>query len=203
MMHSSLSAIRFLLVLTLACGVAACETSPFEAEAVDALATNLTFDKKTPDHVGQGAQLAQLRSATAMYQQLDRAVADGYGLLPGEAGECVESPDGGMGYHYVNLAYAGPADALDIEKPQALLYEPMKNGRKRLVGAEYIVFWGPGESEDDPVKGPQPSLFGQQFHEASHVGPYGAWTLHVWVWRNNPSGMFADFNPNVSCAFAS
>jgi len=23
--------------------------------------------------------------------------------------------------------------------------------------------------------------------------------LHAWVWKNNPSGMFEDWNPAVSC----
>jgi hypothetical protein len=118
--------------------------------------------------------------------------------LPGDAGQCVAIPLGGMGYHFVNLGNADPTAPLDITKPQALLYEPMENGRKRLVGGEFIVFWGPGED-----KGPQPTLFGQHFHESPHVGPFGAWTLHVWVWKNNPLGMFADWNPNVSCEYAS
>ena len=25
------------------------------------------------------------------------------------------------------------------------------------------------------------------------------WYLHVWAWRKNPEGMFADFNPAVQC----
>ncbi|HEX9707342.1 MAG TPA: hypothetical protein VGA24_06845 [Steroidobacteraceae bacterium] len=24
--------------------------------------------------------------------------------------------------------------------------------------------------------------------------------IHVWAWRNNPDGTFADWNPRVSCA---
>jgi hypothetical protein len=32
--------------------------------------------------------------------------------------------------------------------------------------------------------------------------PFGNYALHVWVWRHNPHGMYADFNPNVSCEHA-
>jgi hypothetical protein len=28
---------------------------------------------------------------------------------------------------------------------------------------------------------------------------FDVWALHVWVWKHNPSGMFADWNPQVSC----
>ena len=28
---------------------------------------------------------------------------------------------------------------------------------------------------------------------------YQIFGLHVWLWRNNPSGMFEDFNPKVRC----
>jgi hypothetical protein len=44
-----------------------------------------------------------------------------------------------------------------------------------------------------------PELFGQHFHRNE---AFGIWALHVWVWRNNPSGLFADWNPRVSCAAA-
>jgi hypothetical protein len=30
----------------------------------------------------------------------------------------------------------------------------------------------------------------------------GLYLLHVWLWRSNPSGLFADWNPNVSCRHA-
>jgi hypothetical protein len=25
------------------------------------------------------------------------------------------------------------------------------------------------------------------------------WALHVWAWRRNPAGLFADWNPNLEC----
>ncbi|PTL38265.1 hypothetical protein [Alkalicoccus saliphilus] len=69
------------------------------------------------------------------------------------------------------------------KKPEVLVYEPMKNGKLKLVAVEYLT---PG--------GDRPSLFGQKFDD----GPFpGSYALHAWVWKNNPDGMFAANNPKV------
>jgi len=143
------------------------------------------------------AQLAEVRRLTAPYHDHATAMDDGW-FVP--LSPCVEHPTlGGMGYHYGNPQYLEDG-ILDPLKPEALLYEPQKNGKLRLVGVEYIAPFGAPETEGgEPVPGDQPFLFGQGFHSSPHVGPHGSWTLHVWLWRNNPSGMFADWNPKVSC----
>jgi hypothetical protein len=123
---------------------------------------------------GLGAQLAQVRAATARYHDVEVAVAEGFV----EASPCVEGPDGAMGYHYVHFGRLGQ---LDATLPQALLYVPEHDGRLRLVGVEYLGMEGA-------------NLFGQQFTP----GPAG-YALHVWLWQANPAGMFADYNPNLSC----
>ena len=96
-----------------------------------------------------------------------------------------------MGYHYGNPDYIdGTVDAM---KPEVLVYEPMRNGQLRLVAVEYIVpipLWQDAEA---------PMLFGQHFHLNEMAG---IWALHVWLWKHNPSGMFADWNPNVTCDYA-
>jgi len=95
-----------------------------------------------------------------------------------------------MGYHYLN-----PANTeLDPAKPQLLVYEPQKNGRLRLVAVEYLVPYAAMPADQAP-----PRLFEQDFDPTPHLG---AWTLHVWVWHHNPSGMFAAYNPRVSCQYA-
>jgi hypothetical protein len=40
-----------------------------------------------------------------------------------------------------------------------------------------------------------PVLFGQQFHLNTALD---VWVLHAWIWKWNPSGVFADYNPRVS-----
>lgn len=131
-------------------------------------------------------ELAQVRRATAQYH--DVAAAEAAGYVP--ASPCVHNEElGGMGYHYAKpYIFAPPSDGaphppLDIAEPELLVYAPRPNGSLQLVAVEYAS-WGPAE------------LLGQEFDPPSGP-PFHA--LHVWVWKANPSGMFAPFNPNVSC----
>jgi hypothetical protein len=44
---------------------------------------------------------------------------------------------------------------------------------------------------------------GHMFHYApgpNRYGPPAFYELHVWAWKSNPRGTFADWNPTVSCA---
>lgn len=96
---------------------------------------------------------------------------------------------GGMGYHY-----GDPANIdgnVELLRPEALLYEPGRGGSLRLVAVEYIVPVGAWTGQEPP------SLFGQTFNEGG-----GLYTLHAWVWRHNPRGLFADWNPMVDCDHA-
>lgn len=131
--------------------------------------------------------LSRLRAATAPFHDIDAAASAGY-VTP--ITTCMEEPgSGGMGYHYAHLDLLD--DVVEETRPEALLYEPQKNGRYRLVAVEYIVPWAAWNQPDPPV------LHGLTFLS---VPAFEVWALHVWVWRHNPSGMFASWNPTVSCA---
>ncbi len=140
---------------------------------------------------GAGAQgnkdLATLRAATAKLQKIEVAAQAGWNeqVPPG----CFTSPDGSMGFHFRRLANVG---TLDPSAPQFVMYEPQKDGSMRLVGVEFIALGAP---TDTP-----PVLFGQPFQWNS---TFGIWALHVWAWRENPAGMYANWNPKVSCQYAS
>ena len=135
---------------------------------------------------GAAHDLAALRSATASFHRIEVAKAAGYDVqFP--AG-CFSSPAGAMGFHYLNGAKVG---TLAPGEPQLVIYEPQKNGTLKLVGVEFIL---PGAPTDTP-----PVLFGQTLEYNS---TFGVWALHVWAWKNNPEGMFADWNPKASCEFA-
>lgn len=182
-------AFRITAVLAMVFVLAACEApglvGPDAQQGPAGLDLPDDAHARNPSNVNQ--QLAAARAGTAGFHDVDTAEAAGYA----PEGSCVEHPtDGGMGYHYLNTGHT----ALDPAKPQLVLYEPQANGRLRLVAVEYLV---PYEvmSED----GPAPRLFEQDFHPTPHLN---AWTLHVWLWRSNPSGMFAEFNPRVSCQYA-
>jgi hypothetical protein len=136
-----------------------------------------------------GSQLAQLRAATDKYHDVSVAIADGY--TPTE--DCVASPSGGMGYHYVNFAEAmNPASS--PTKPDVLLYAPSPSG-PRLVGVEWIVF----DADQDMATVEHHSVLGQAFNGPMTHGLPVHYDLHAWVWQANPEGVFEDFNPTVRC----
>ena len=127
-------------------------------------------------------QLAQVRAATAKHHDSEEAILDGYVPLGG----CVSLPTGpAMGIHYVNLQKVD--GEININEPEILVYAPEIDGGLRLVAVEYMI--------PKVLVTELPELYGRHFHE----GPMDTWTLHAWVWRNNPAGMFEDFNSKVSC----
>ncbi len=135
--------------------------------------------------------LSKLRDNTAKYHRIEVAEGDGYEL----GSECVSVPGlGGMGHHFVDF----PAifEGYDPTKPQALLYEPTKNGRMRLVAVEFVIDKALWDEDHD-----QPPFFGSRefdFDDAVAL-PFPNYQLHVWIWKHNPAGIFTQFNPNVSC----
>lgn len=152
------------------------------------------------DHHLPGAtqrDLAQVRAAIARFNTPDRATAAGWQLLPG-LDHCFESPEmGGMGVHYIDPDQLGNG-TLDPLRPEALVFVPGPQGQLRLGAVEYIV---PIADPDDP--GEAPSVLGHELHRLEPVPGVHVWGLHVWLFEPNPAGMFADWNPRVSCdAFA-
>jgi hypothetical protein len=129
-----------------------------------------------------------VRSANTRFKDVSVAVAEGYAAIP-----CASGIDGGaMGVHYVNPNYLKD-QVPDVNRPQAVMYEPMPDGKMALVAVEYITFKGPA------------SLEGQLFNFNGAPNRYGLdpfYELHVWAWRPNPRGPYADMNPDVTCAHA-
>jgi hypothetical protein len=142
--------------------------------------------------------LSVARAGTAGFHDVDRAIGAGYGEFRDAAGiACIDNPAGGMGVHYVNLGDVVDG-AVDAATPEALVYEPQGNGRLRLVAVEYIVFQEAWDANHDAL----PSLFGEEFEPVGSTNRYGIppfYELHAWIWKNNPRGMFDDWNPRVSC----
>ena len=126
------------------------------------------------------ADLAQVRAATDSYHDLQVAVNDNYNPFLG----CFSDPVlGGMGQHYVNFGLFGSLDPLH---PQAVVYQFTPDGLK-LGAVEWIM---PGSASDAP-----PMLFGHQF---TFIPSLGVWVLHAWIWKPNPAGIFANYNPAVA-----
>ena len=127
----------------------------------------------------------KVRAANDRFKDVAVAVAEGYAPIP-----CASGLQGGaMGVHYVNGNFLKDG-VVDIAKPEAVMYEPAADGKMDLVAVEYIAFKGPA------------ALDGHLYNFVTEPNRYGLdkfYELHVWAWRPNPTGAFADNNPNVSC----
>jgi len=137
--------------------------------------------------------LAAIRAATAGFQNVDVARAAGY---VDDGFGCIADPElGGMGWHLINDAlHADPAT--DPLRPDLLVYEPQPNGHLKLVALEYEVYQDDWHRAGNVAP---PTLLGHEFEAVDFPPLPLIFGLHVWLWRENPSGMFADFNPKVSC----
>jgi hypothetical protein len=83
-------------------------------------------------------------------------------------------------------------------RPEIVIYEPLPNGEKRLVGADFRIFKDVWDAKNSAT----PQLMGQLFHlfEApNRCGIPAFYTLHVWAWKENPTGTFVNWHANVSC----
>lgn len=141
-----------------------------------------------------GKLVKAVRDATRRFRDVGVAEAEGYKLHFG----CVSSPDrGAMGLHYVNMALVGDG-VLQPDQPEIVIYEPLPNGRLRLIGADYLVLSEAWHANNTA----SPELMGQLLHLIQSPNRYGLpdfYTLHVWAWKRNPFGAFVNWHPGVSC----
>jgi hypothetical protein len=97
----------------------------------------------------------------------------------------------------VNGALVGDGE-LDPVRPEIVIYEPTPDGRLKLIGADYLVIaeaWHAKHKET-------PQIMGQLMHLFESPNRFGLpafYTLHVWAWKENPTGMFVNWHNNVSC----
>ncbi len=126
-----------------------------------------------------------VRSANDRFTDVKAALAEGYAPIP-----CASGVGGGaMGIHYVNAKYLKDS-AVDVAHPEAVMYEPGPDGKLTLIAVEYITTKGPAQLE------------GHLFNFTGAPNRYGLpafYELHVWAWKPNRTGTFADMNPDVSC----
>ena len=172
--------------------------------------------------VGNGEpSLAEVRKATARFQDVKVALAEGYIRDPMNICDTADmmgrpASMGAMGIHFFRpdlLGISGPPNPrvdgngthTDFRKPAILIYEPQTDGSLKLVAVENLVFQKSWHAAGN--KRP-PSFHGVEYDtmqddpatkvdEAHMFEPH--YDRHVWLYRPNPNGVFAQFNPNVSC----
>jgi len=144
----------------------------------------------------QASELVRIvREATERFKDPAVAEGEGYQLAFG----CVSGPDyGAMGLHFVNMNLVGDP-TLDPTHPEIVLYEPLPDGRLRLIGADFLVL---ASAWDALHPGEPPRIMGQLLHLFEAPNRFGLpafYTLHVWAWKESPTGTFVNWHANVSC----
>jgi hypothetical protein len=133
--------------------------------------------------------VAKIRAATDRFKATTAAEGAGYKRVT----ECIEhQPAGAMGYHWQNNGILDTT--LDVDHPEVLVYEKNADGSFKLNGVEFLVPISAWTSTEPP------RIMGQALKRADSIG---LWYLHVWTWKSSPSGLFADWNPDVKCGDAS
>jgi hypothetical protein len=168
----------------------------FYQASAPALATAVQDHGVHTGALGDAASLLRVvRESTERFRDVAVAEAEGYKLMFG----CVSGPDyGAMGLHYVNLPLVVDGE-LDPSRPEIVIYEPTPNGRPRLIGADFLIFADAWHAKN-PTTTPQ--LMGQLLHFFEAPNRFGLppfYTLHVWAWKENPTGAFVNWHSKVSC----
>lgn len=169
-------------------------------------------DVDPPDHgdhehvaMAEGLQddLARVRAATATFHRPASAREAGYelGWVNGAGnrivGGCVSHPSGtsAMGFHYFNAALMRD-HGVDPLRPEVLVYAPDQDGRLHLAAVEWVVL---SAQSNPPGVSTAPSVLGMPMHIIAPPPGPAFYLTHAWIWQENPAGMFADWNPEVSC----
>jgi hypothetical protein len=166
--------------------------------------------------------LAEVRAVTERYRDVKVALAEGYIRDPSNMCETAEmmgrpASDGGMGIHFFrpdmlgisappNPRVNGNGTHTDFRKPAILIYEPQHNGSLELIAVENLVF---AKAWKEAGHDAPPTFHGVAYDymaddpataldEAHNFEPH--YDRHVWIYRDNPNGVFVPFNPRVSCA---
>ena len=186
-----------------------------------AAAAALAICSSPPASAQSEPDLDAVRAAAERFRNVEVALAEGYIPAPGSVCETAAhmgqpAAIGAMGIHYFrpdllgitappNPRVAGAGTHTDFLNPAILIYEPQADGRLELVAVENLVFedaWrAAGNSEPPSFHGrpyermaDDPST---EIDEAHMFEPH--FDRHVWVFRDNPNGVFAPFNPAVRC----
>lgn len=185
-------------------------TAAFLAAVFGASASVADVPRTQPDQ-----SLQQLARELEPFKDVNYALQQGYV----RGSPCEQHPTlGAMGHHYVNPRLLGitsqPGQRVNgngtyigTNPPPILLYIPDSNGGLRLAGIELLVF---AEAWHQKHKQP-PKFRGREFEymaddpatsrdEAHNFAPH--YDLHIWLFDHNPSGLYAQWNPALSCSTA-
>jgi hypothetical protein len=182
----------FRLAGLVAAGVAlavlhACGNAPADDDA--AVATAEGHDATATGTAAESADVAALRAYAAGFGDVEAARAAGY---TEQITPCWYHRDrGGQGYHIARTEWID--GTVSLLEPELVMYEPLADGGLRFLAVEYIV---PFAAWDGAAP---PELFGRPFMRNERLELY---VMHVWLGKDNPNGLYDDWNPDVSCEHA-
>ena len=201
-----------LAVLLLGLTLSACNAdSPVQAEMHLSHENGLVLSSLSKATEAQA--LSDLRRFSASFHNPKQAERAGYGLFALEpltaADGCISDREaGGMGYHYTrgdNLV----DDMVSLLDPEFLVYAPDKGPNKvgavnsKLVGFDYFILYSPtwpGPDEPNFIRPPELHDF-PTMKDLPNIqfapSRFGGWMVHIWLWEQNPDGMFANWNRAV------
>ncbi|HET9903185.1 MAG TPA: hypothetical protein VFQ27_05735 [Xanthobacteraceae bacterium] len=193
------------------------------------IATAAVAETRSPAFGQNGLQapgepsLAEVRRAAERFRDVQVALAEGYVRDPMNVCETAEMMGrsaalGAMGIHFFrpdllgisrppNPRVDGTGTHTDFLRPSILIYEPQADGSLELVAVENLVF---AKAWKEAGHDAPPSFHGVVYDtmvddpatpvdEAHMFEPHH--DRHVWVFRDNPNGVFAPFNPAVTCRY--
>lgn len=165
--------------------------------------------------------LAEVRQETERFRDVRVALAEGYVRDPMNMCETAEmmgrpASEGGMGIHFFrpdllgitappSPRVSGAGTHTDFRRPGVLIYEPQADGSLELIAVENLVFADAWKAAHGDAR---PTFHGVPYDamaddpatptdEAHNFAPH--FDRHVWIYRENPNGVFTPFNPAVSC----
>ena len=186
---------RLTLSLLITTNVVACTDLMSEDEE------NLSSEEQACNHHDE---LAPLKKFHDRYKDVNAAIADGYelGVIYNDnrvVAGCVMHPTnpalfGAMGYHYFRQDRFDDGKIKEL-KPEVLVYHTGASGLE-LGAVEWVVPKPVWEAKHG-VGAEPPEVYG---HMLMVLNPTLNWYVgHAWLWTENPSGVFYDWNPAVTC----
>jgi hypothetical protein len=188
--HAGLTPVLVVIVLTMSLVLSSCQKESDGKTQVDNQVTkntavNIDDDLRT-FNAGLDPrtlwELQQVRAATARYRDANNAFKDNY--------VDINLKLANMGYHFLKSALVTPV--FDLRKPPILVYNKREDGSFELLAAEYAI----------PIDQQHPDIAPEGFTGNADEWDFntlntGWWTLHAWIWKNNPDGVFKPMNPDV------
>jgi len=153
-----------------------------------------------PASAGPAHEVKVAKAATKDFARPKAAEKAGYALLKdADHIACIDMKGmGGMGIHYANGSLV-PDGRIQLRHPEALVYRFARNGHLRLAALEYLVLKADWRANHPTGR---PELFGHRFNftpDGNRFGLPAYYSLHAWLWYDNPAGTYQMFNPRVYC----